>query len=192
MNLTVVIDTDTSAKRVKGELASMGMWVSGSATTAEGRTLMTLSPYSRVCSAEAISALSGVHDVIVPAGVFAYLGQFLGVQIDTLFVTAMLTVMGFSVHDTIVVFDMVRETISDGATSFEKAVNDSVNQTLSRSINTSLTTLVVLAAIYFLGGESVRYFSLAMMIGIVTGTYSSIFFASPLLVSWYNRQYKRS
>lgn len=139
-----------------------------------------------------IAVFALIHDVIVPAGVFAYLGQFLGIQIDTLFVTAMLTVMGFSVHDTIVVFDMVRETISDGATSFEKAVNDSVNKTLSRSINTSLTTLVVLAAIYFLGGESVRYFSLAMMIGIVTGTYSSIFFASPLLVSWYNRQYKKS
>jgi len=139
-----------------------------------------------------IAVLALIHDVIVPAGAFAYLGQFMGVQIDTLFVTAMLTVMGFSVHDTIVVFDMVRETIADGATSFETAVNDSVNKTLSRSINTSLTTLVVLASIYFLGGESVRFFSLAMMIGIITGTYSSIFFASPLLVSWYNRQYKRS
>lgn len=137
----------------------------------------------------AVTAL--LHDVIVPAGVFAWLGKTLGVEIDTLFVTAMLTVMGFSVHDTIVVFDRVRETIAEGAMSFEKAVNDSVNQTLSRSINTSVTTLIVLAAVYIFGGESVRYFSLAMMIGIVTGTYSSIFFASPLLVSWYNWQYRK-
>lgn len=137
----------------------------------------------------AVTAL--IHDVAIPAGVFAILGHFFGVEVDTLFVTAMLTVMGFSVHDTIVVFDRVRETIQGGATSFAGAVNDSINQTLSRSINTSLTTFIVLTAIYFFGGDSVQYFSLAMMIGIVVGTYSSIFIASPMLVSWYNWQYKR-
>lgn len=137
-----------------------------------------------------IAVVALLHDVIVPAGVFAWLGKTHGIEIDTLFVTAMLTVMGFSVHDTIVVFDRVRETIAEGATNFAQAVNDSVNQTLSRSINTSVTTLVVLASVYFFGGESVRYFALAMMIGVLTGTYSSIFFASPLLVSWYNWQYR--
>ncbi len=138
-----------------------------------------------------IAVIALIHDVTFPAGVFAYLGYSRGVEVDTLFITAMLTVMGFSVHDTIVVFDRIRENISKGVANFSDTVNTSVNETIARSINTSFTTLLVLLAIYFFGGESVRYFSLAMILGIVVGTYSSIFIASPLLVSWYNWQYTR-
>lgn len=126
-----------------------------------------------------------IHDVTLPAGVFAVLGHYYGVEVDTLFVTALLTVLGFSVHDTIVVFDRIRENLrNDGdKNNFENIVGASVSQTISRSINTSLTVILVLLAIFFLGGESTRYFSLALLIGVAIGTYSSIFLASPLLVT---------
>lgn len=126
------------------------------------------------------------HDVVLPTGAFALLGHFLGYEVDTLFVTAILTVLGFSVHDTIVVFDRIRENLSThkGGT-FEETVNRSVNETIARSINTSLTVLIVLLAVYLLGGDSTKHFVLVLMLGIVFGTYSSIFIASPLLVSWY-------
>src|SRR3989338_7137955 len=111
--------------------------------------------------------------------------QFYGVEIDTLFVTAILTVLGFSVHDTIVVFDRIRENLKKGgAEYFNDIVNKSVNETLTRSINTSLTVLFVLLAIYFFGGATIANFSLTLIIGIIAGTYSSIFIASPLVVSW--------
>lgn len=126
----------------------------------------------------AIAAL--LHDVIIPVGIFAYLQ----VEIDMLFVSALLTILGFSVHDTIVVFDRVRENLRKGGEdSFEALVNRSVNETLVRSLNTSLTVVVVLAVVLFLGGESTFYFVLALLIGVVVGTYSSIFIASPLLVT---------
>jgi len=122
------------------------------------------------------------HDVLVLLGVFAILGYFFNVEVGSLFVTALLTVLGFSVHDTIVVFDRVRENvIHDSRQDFETVVNDSVNQTLARSLNTSLTTLFVLVALYLFGGESIKWFVFAMIIGIISGTYSSIFNASPLL-----------
>ncbi len=126
-----------------------------------------------------------IHDVTLPAGVFAFLGHYYGVEVDTLFVTALLTVLGFSVHDTIVVFDRIRENLKDGGNKndFEKVVGSSVNQTIGRSINTSLTVILVLLAMFFLGGESTKYFSLALLIGVAIGTYSSIFLASPLLVT---------
>lgn len=126
-----------------------------------------------------------IHDVSLPAGVFAILGHYYGVEVDTLFVTALLTVLGFSVHDTIVVFDRIRENLKVGGSknNFEFVVGSSVNQTISRSINTSLTVILVLLAIFFLGGESTKYFSLALLIGVAIGTYSSIFLASPLLVT---------
>lgn len=126
-----------------------------------------------------------VHDVTLPAGVFAVLGHYYGVEVDTLFVTALLTVLGFSVHDTIVVFDRIRENlkIGENKNNFEAIVGSSVNQTIGRSINTSLTVILVLLAIFFLGGESTKYFSLALLIGVAIGTYSSIFLASPLLVT---------
>ena len=126
-----------------------------------------------------------IHDVTLPAGVFAVLGHYYGVEVDTLFVTALLTVLGFSVHDTIVVFDRIRENLRNNGNKndFETVVGASVSQTISRSINTSLTVILVLLAIFFLGGESTKYFSLALLIGVAIGTYSSIFLASPLLVT---------
>lgn len=137
------------------------------------------------------AVLALFHDVIIPTGVFAFLGHFSGVEVDTLFVTALLTVLGFSVHDTIVVFDRIRENLLRfPRETFEEVVNRSVNQTMVRSLNTSLTVLLVLLAAFFFGGESVRYFVLTLIIGVVFGTYSSIFIASPLLVIW-NRLAKR-
>ncbi|MBI2023816.1 protein translocase subunit SecF [Candidatus Giovannonibacteria bacterium] len=133
------------------------------------------------------------HDVFIPLGVFSLLGKFKGVEIDTLFVTAILTVLGFSVHDTIVVFDRVRENLRlPHKETFEETVGKSLNQTLTRSVNTSLTVLIVLVALYFLGAETTKYFALTLIIGIVAGTYSSIFIASPLLVTWNNFREKRA
>ena len=127
-----------------------------------------------------------IHDVVIPAGVFAVLGHFAGIEIDALFITAMLTIMGFSVHDTIVVFDRTRENLGKikGSEHFGTTVNRSINETLTRSLNTSLTVLLVLLAIFFFGGQTVRYFALSLIIGVSFGTYSSIFVASPLLVVW--------
>jgi len=125
------------------------------------------------------------HDIIIVVGVFAVLGLFLNVEIDILFITALLTVLGFSVHDTIVVYDRVREKLKlCHDRIYEEIVNDSVNQTLIRSINTSLTTLLVLLALYLFGGDSIRWFIFALLIGIIAGTYSSVFIASPFLVTW--------
>lgn len=123
------------------------------------------------------------HDVIVPAGFFAILGWKFGVEIDTNFIVALLVVMGFSVHDTIVVFDRIRENVLNhgGNTKFSDIVNKSVNQTFARSINTSLTVMIALFAMYFFGPATLQYFILTLIIGIATGTYSSIFVASPLL-----------
>ncbi|MDZ4260629.1 MAG: protein translocase subunit SecF, partial [Candidatus Sungbacteria bacterium] len=132
----------------------------------------------------AVSAV--IHDVTIPVGVFAFLGYFYGVTVDSLFITALLTVMGFSVHDTIVIFDRIRENLGKlkRPESYEVTVNRSVNETMARSINTSLTVLIVLFAIFLFGGVTTRFFALALMIGIIFGTYSSIFVASPLLVIW--------
>ncbi len=130
----------------------------------------------------AIVALA--HDVIIPTGVFAILGHFLGYEVDTLFVTALLVVLGFSVHDTIVVFDRVRENLhTHSQKPFEEVVGISVGQTFIRSINTSLTTLIALVVLYILGGSTTEHFSLVLIIGIAAGTYSSIFIGSPLLVT---------
>ncbi|HDO23849.1 MAG TPA: protein translocase subunit SecF [bacterium] len=138
----------------------------------------------------AIVALT--HDVMIPLGAFAVLGKYFGAEVDVLFVTALLTILGFSVHDTIVVFDRVRENLHRGiGNDFEGTVGISVNQTITRSINTSLTVLLVLGAIFFFGGEMTRFFSLALIIGVAAGTYSSIFIASPLLVTIYKFQKRR-
>jgi preprotein translocase subunit SecF len=140
---------------------------------------------SWVYGSTAIFAL--VHDILLPAGVFAVLGAVRGAQVDLLFVMALLAILGFSVNDTIVVFDRIRENLREGYEgsendTFADTVGLSLEQTYARSINTSLTTLVVLAALYFLGGESTRLFSLTLLVGVIAGTYSSIFLASPLLV----------
>ncbi len=125
------------------------------------------------------------HDVLIPLGVFSVLGKIYGIQITIPVVVALLTVLGYSINDTVVVFDRIRENLwKIIGLSFEETVNRSLNQTLVRSINTSLTTLFVLAAIFFFGGETLRYFSLTLIIGVLCGVYSSIFIASPLLVSW--------
>lgn len=139
----------------------------------------------------ALSAILGlVHDTIFVLGVFSILGLFYDVQIDALFVTALLTVIGFSVHDTIVVFDRVRENLKyySKKMSFGEIMNASINQTLARSINTSLTTLITLLALYFLGGVTTRDFVLAMILGITVGTYSSIFFCSTLVDIWEDKK----
>ena len=126
-----------------------------------------------------------VHDVIVVVGIFAILGHFAGIEIDSLFITALLTVIGFSVHDTIVVFDRIRENLKKHPDqSFEEVVNHSLTQTLGRSLTTSLTVIFVLLALFLFGGASIKSFVLALLIGIVSGTFSSIFNASPLLVVW--------
>lgn len=128
-----------------------------------------------------------IHDLLIVLGIFSLLGHFKGIEIDSLFVTAMLTVLGFSVHDTIIVFDRIRENLkvyAGQSTSF--IVNHSISQTLVRSLNTSLTVLFVLLAMLLFGGETIKYFVLALLIGIAAGTYSSIFVASPILVLWQN------
>ena len=133
-----------------------------------------------------------LHDVLVLTGIFSLLGHFFNIEIDALFVTAILTVIGFSVHDTIVVFDRIRENLRKEGSKipFEQVVNDSLLQTLVRSLNTSLTALFVMLAIILFGGESIRIFALALFIGIFSGTYSSIFNAAPLLVIWESRNKK--
>jgi len=126
------------------------------------------------------------HDLIIPIGLFAFLGRFYGVEVGTNFIVALLVILGFSVHDSIVVFDRIRENLKRYVSlDFVSLVNRSVNETLVRSINTSLTVLLTLLALYVFGGESIKYFILALMVGIFFGTYSSIFIASPLLVSWF-------
>ena len=126
-----------------------------------------------------------LHDLFVVAGIFSILGHFFGVQVDSLFVTALLTVLGFSVHDTIVVFDRIRENLrTEAGRPIEEIVNHSINQTIVRSLNTSLTVLFVLLSLLLFGGVAIRFFVLALFIGIIAGTYSSIFIASPILVIW--------
>ena len=138
----------------------------------------------------AITAL--VHDVIVVVGIFAILGTVAGIQVDALFVTAMLTIIGFSVHDTIVVYDRIRENRARHAGEpFPLIVNHSILQTIGRSLNTSATVVMTLLALLLFGGEGIRFFVLALLIGIVSGTYSSIFNASALLVSWHEWEASR-
>lgn len=130
------------------------------------------------------------HDVLIPTGLFALGGRLYGVEADALFVTAILTILGFSVHDTIVVFDRIRENLkkSNSRADFGAIVNQSVNETFTRSINTSLTVALAMIAVYLFGGVTTRVFSLTLVVGVIVGTYSSIFIASPLLVTWYERR----
>lgn len=133
-----------------------------------------------------------IHDVSIPSGVFAVLGHFWNIEIDILFITALLTTLGFSVHDTIVVFDRIRENLRKQASlSFEDTVEISIRQTMARSIITSLTVIIVLISLLVFGASSTKYFSLALLIGVVFGTYSSIFLASPILVTWQKWSEKR-
>lgn len=125
------------------------------------------------------------HDVFITLGIFSILGLVLGVEVNSLFVVALLTIIGFSVNDTVVIYDRVREVISlNPEEHIDQVVDDAVNQTLARSINTTLTTLLTLTSIFIFGGETLKYFSLALIIGFAAGAYSSIFIASTLLAWW--------
>ncbi len=128
------------------------------------------------------------HDIIITTGIFSGLGHFYGVEVGIPFIAALLTILGFSVHDTIVVYDRTRENLlkSSNKELFPDIVNKSLNETLVRSINTSLTVIITLLAIYIFGGASIKFFALALLVGITFGTYSSIFIASSLLVTFYN------
>ncbi|MBU1348758.1 protein translocase subunit SecF [Patescibacteria group bacterium] len=132
----------------------------------------------------AITLFSAFHDVIVPVGLFAILGKYAGVEIGTSFIAAVLTIMGYSINDTIVVLDRVRENLQRGGGLFEDIVERSVQQTMLRSLNSSLTTILAMGAVYFFGGASIKDFALALIVGVAVGTYSSIFIMSPLLVTW--------
>ena len=137
------------------------------------------------------------NDILVPAGIFVAFAHFYGGEIDMLFVTALLAILGYSVHDKIVVFDRVRENLkinkeTRNREEFDITVGRSIAQTLGRSINTSLTIFLVLAALYFIGGESTRNFSFVLLVGVVVGTYSSILFAAPLLVTIQKFQKKKA
>lgn len=133
--------------------------------------------------ATALVALA--HDVIIPTGLFVYLGHFYGIEIGALFLTALLAIMGISIADTIVIFDRIRENLrSKVGNSFEETVGISLNQAFVRSFNTSLTVILALSALYFFGENTTKDFALALIAGMVTGTYSSLFLASPLLVAW--------
>ena len=139
----------------------------------------------------AAAIIAMLHDIFVVLGVEAMLGAFFGYQADSLFLTALLTVIGFSVHDTIVVFDRIRENMSTyRRVDFETVVNHSVVQTLDRSINTQLTVMFTLTALALFGGESIRHFVVILLVGEFSGTYSSIFNASPILVVWENKEWK--
>lgn len=131
-----------------------------------------------------ITLITALHDVIIPLGAFSLLGKFAGVEVGTPFVVAVLTVLGYSINDTIVVFDRIRENLHRMSGSFEEIVGASLTQTYVRSMNTSLTTLFAIVAVYLFGGASLQNFSLTFIIGVVAGTYSSIFISSPLLVTW--------
>lgn len=136
-----------------------------------------------------------VHDVLITAGVFAFLGHYYGIEVGIPFVAALLTILGFSVHDTIVVYDRTRENLLKAVNRnvpFPEVVNKSLNETVVRSINTSMTVIITLLAIYLFGGVSIKYFALALLVGVTFGTYSSIFIASSLLVTAYNWTVKHS
>jgi len=133
------------------------------------------------------------HDVLITVGIFAALGHFFNMEIDSSFIAALLTILGFSVHDTIVVYDRTRENLlKSGGEKFNEVVNRSLNETMARSINTSLTVIITLLAIFIFGGASIKTFTLALLIGIVFGTYSSIFVASALMVDWWKWEKRKT
>ncbi len=138
-----------------------------------------------------IVVITFVHDVMIPLGIIAVYTHYANIEITSAFIAAILTILGYSINDTIVVFDRVRENVRRLKGNFEEVVEASVKQSVSRSINTSMTTLLALTSIYFFGGESLHVFALTLILGIIFGTYSSIFMASPLLVVWYNWKRKR-
>jgi len=140
----------------------------------------------------AVVLASAFHDVLIPVGLFALLGKLYNWEIGTPFIAAVLTIMGYSINDTIVVLDRVRENLQKTAGTFEEIVERSIQQTMLRSLNTSLTTILALTAVFFFGGDSIKDFALALIVGVATGTYSSIFVIPSLLVVWNNVSRKRA
>jgi len=139
-----------------------------------------------------IAIITLFHDLLIVLGIFSILGRFFNIEIGVPFVAALMTILGYSVNDTIVIFDRVRENLIKAKNEhFEDIIQHSVSQSYIRSINTSLTTLVVLGSIFFFGGETIKDFILALIIGVSFGTYSSLFIASPLLVVWENLRHRR-
>lgn len=142
-----------------------------------------------------VAIVTLLHDILVPAGLFAALGHYVGAEVDALFIVALLTILGISINDTIVIFDRIRENLRRNEDKgkredFEEVVGRSITQTIARSINTSMTVIIVLAALFFFGPEATKYFALTLIVGMIAGTYSSIFLASPLLVVWQKWQKK--
>ncbi len=142
-----------------------------------------------------VAIITLLHDILVPAGLFAALGHFVGAEVDALFIVALLTILGISINDTIVVFDRIRENLRHNIElgkheGFAYVVDRSIRQTIARSINTSLTVIIVLAALFILGPATTKTFALTLIVGMIAGTYSSIFLASPLLVLWERLQKK--
>ena len=142
-----------------------------------------------------VAIVTLMHDILIPVGLFALLGHFLGAEVDSLFIVGLLTILGISINDTIVVFDRIRENLRlneerSKRVPFDEVVGRSIMQTLARSINTSLTVVIVLAALYFVGPVSTQNFALTLIVGMIAGTYSSIFLAAPLLVVWERLQRK--
>ncbi len=132
------------------------------------------------------SSIALAHDVLITLGVFSFLGNFYGTEVNTPFIAAILTILGYSINDSIVVFDRIRDNLPKSKDNFSDTVDKSLNQTLGRSLNTSFSTILALLAIYFFGGDTIKDFALALVIGISVGTFSSIFIASPILVIWDN------
>ena len=144
-----------------------------------------------------IAVIALVHDILMVVGVFAILGNVIGVEVGLPFIAALLTILGYSVNDTIVIFDRIRENLhkkESHSREFEETINISINESITRSVNTSLTTLIVLSSIFFFGGASIKFFVLALILGMIAGTYSSIFLAASLLVEFnkYGKKKKTS
>jgi preprotein translocase subunit SecF len=136
-----------------------------------------------------IAAVTLFHDIMITVGVFVLLSHYTSFQMDTLFITALLTILGYSVNDTIIIFDRIRDNLGgqDRKESFQHVANRSLNESLRRSVNTSLSTIIMLLALYFFGSESIRWFVLTLVVGMIIGTYSSVFLATPLLTYWQDR-----
>lgn len=144
-----------------------------------------------------VAIVTLLHDILIPLGLFAYLGYARGAELDALFIVALLTILGISINDTIVVFDRIRENLkrdeeANRHEEFKEVVSRSISQTITRSINTSVTVVIVLAALFYLGPAATKDFSLTLIVGMIAGTYSSIFLASPMLVVWDNWQRNRT
>ncbi len=188
------LSLDFTNSSVSGELKSKSLWaiffavVGIMAYIAWAFRKVSRPVQSWKYGAGAVIAL--IHDILITVGVFSVLGHFKGIEVGIPFIAALLTILGFSVHDTIVVYDRTRENLmrSGSKEQFPDIVNRSLNETLVRSINTSLTVILTLLAIYIFGGESIQDFSLALLVGVSFGTYSSIFVASALLVTSYKLQ----